>query len=145
MRYLPILVLVACSGLDTSGLPSTDGYTSWKKFGPFTTEIPGHGDTYRVVYANPIAETYDHGGRYPVSSVIVKEIYNKTSSGGPGDLAYTAIMRKIDPTTTSTSAHVDDGWVFSYEENQTEKQAGSCYASCHVQAPYDAAWIDYGD
>jgi hypothetical protein len=145
MRYLFVLAALGCSSIDTSNLPSTDGYQTWRQFGPYTSNVAFHGDTYRIVYANDVATTFDHGGRYPVGSVLVKESYAKTSSGGKGDLQYVDIMRKIDPTMTKTDAVVDDDWVFSYQSGSKELQLGTCYAGCHVQAPHDSAWIDYGD
>ena len=68
------IACAACSEIDTSQLPSTDGYQSWTMLEK-SNPIPGHGDTVRLIYINPVARSYPHFGRYPEGSVIVKEIH----------------------------------------------------------------------
>ena len=82
---------VAMIGCGEAVTPEPTGdYTTWKRIETYG-EVPGHGDTYRVIYANDIAETFD-GTQYAEGSVIVKEIYDN-NGGAPGALRYIALMR----------------------------------------------------
>ena len=143
-RALLVAALLSCAcgeTVDTAGLPSIDGYTSWHRI-DVEGEAPGHGDTYRIIYVNDIARDYTGGGQYPPDSVMVKEI---RAAGGPdGALQYLAIMRKIDG--ESTGVELDDGWLFTRADDASadEVRFDFCWASCHAQAPVDGAFYDYG-
>lgn len=134
----------ACSAttVDVTGLPETDDYTSWDSFTTYGP-VPGHGDTYRVIYTNFLARYYDHAGRYPLGSVIVKEVY-ENDDGNPGDLRYVAIMRKLDQ--APADADLQGGWLFTMasEPGAEETFDTGCWERCHAQAPVDGAWFDYG-
>lgn len=152
------LVLAAAGALagcpapvDTTGLPSAEGYRDWPDPIVTTTPIPAHGDTYRVIFANEVARRYAHAGPYPLGTVLVKEIFNKTSAGGPGDLRYIAIMRRVGDAPTTGYAdlpadQIDDGWLFSEADGpgEDEVRLDLCWAKCHRAAPVAGAWLDYG-
>ncbi|MGE3545161.1 MAG: DUF692 family multinuclear iron-containing protein [Kofleriaceae bacterium] len=61
-----------------------------------TGPAPGHGDTYRIIYANEVAAdpTWDLYLGYREGSVVVKEVRDDVD-GQPGDLRYLAVMRRI--------------------------------------------------
>lgn len=141
---LPVLCLAGCE-VDTSSLEPLDGYADWHRVDN-TGEVPGHGDSYRIIYVNDVARRYAHAGQYAVGSVIVKEI-RADDDGLPGDLSYVAIMRKLAPAGEQADGFdLEGGWLFTHtgEVGETELQGVSCWGDCHVQAPYDGAWIDYG-
>lgn len=119
-------------------------YTSWKRLDTYG-ELPGHGDSYRIVYANDVALTYA-GGSYPEGSVLVKEIRARAGAAGsePGTLRYLAIMRRIGP---APLGHDDEaGWLFTQasEPGGDETYRSLCWNRCHVAAPYAGAFLDYG-
>jgi hypothetical protein len=147
-----VSVLGACSEtVDPTGLPSIDGYQDWTELDYPPGPVPGHGDSYRKVFINPVARLYPHGGRYPIGSVLVKEIYDN-DNGTPGDLRYIAVMRKVEDDQAyveegpEVDAPVDGGWVFTTlsEVGGSESHGSTCWGQCHKQAPYDGAWLDYG-
>jgi hypothetical protein len=144
IRWLALtaLMLAGCSeSVDTAGLPSAADYDQWHRV-DVTGAAPGHGDTYRIIYVNDVGREYV-GGRYAPGTVLVKEIRSLTGEGGPGDLDYIAIMRKLLP---DADVPLDHDWLFSRAETPggDETHDGFCYGSCHAQAPVDSAWYDYG-
>ncbi len=142
-----MIVAVTLAGLagcaeDVSVEPLGD-YTTWKRI-DVTGKVPGHSDSYRIIYINDIAAdptaSLDLG--YPLGSIVVKEI-RANVDGEPGDLDYIAIMRR---TTEVTSALVDDGgWLYTSTDSidDSEKRFGFCWARCHAAAPYNGAFLDY--
>ena len=134
------LALAACA-VPVDPEPLGD-YTTWKRQdvrGP----APGHGDTYRVIYVNPIAAdpAASLTGGYPDGAIIVKEIRDDRD-GTPGDLRYLAIMRQLQ----SEPDHADEaGWLFTQASTPggDESYRSLCWARCHVAAPYRGAWYDY--
>ncbi len=150
---LAVCLLAAACGetVDPAGLPPIDGYDQWTEV-DFVGPVPGHGDTYRKVFINDVARSYAHGGRYPLGSVLVKEIYDKTSDNLPAGLRYVAVMRKVEDDQAyveqgpEVDAPVDGGWVFTQiKGGTTETYLDLCWGQCHKQAPYDGAWFDYGN
>lgn len=152
---VPMVVILAilatlggCRGdvVDTSDLPPLTGYTEWHRVDS-TGPIAGHGDTYRVIYANERAREYGGAGRYRPGTVLVKEI-RQNLDGEPGDIIYFSVMRKLDPASPGVTPGViiEGGWLFTiFDQLGDEEQYGpSCWGSCHVQAPIDGAWFDYG-
>ncbi len=142
------LLAVGCT-VDTSQLDSLDGYRTWHSL-VRTDDVPGHGHTYRIIYVNDVARAYPHGGHYPLHSVMVKDVYDLRDDGTPGDLRYSAIMRRIgeEPYAKPPSGIPnDDGWLFTFvgSVGGDEISTGTCWASCHRAAPYDGAWLDYGE
>jgi hypothetical protein len=151
MILCALLSVAACGEtVDTTGLPSIEGYQDWTEY-DFTTPVPGHNDSYRRIFINPVARTYPHGGRYPIGSVLVKEVHEKTDDGLPGDLRYIAVMRKVEDDQAyveevEVDAPTDGGWVFTQiKGGGDETHLDLCWSQCHKQAPYDGAWIDYGN
>lgn len=144
---LGVICLALSSGcpqtVDTSGLQPLDGYEDWYRLDS-TGEVPGHGDSYRIIYANDIARSFAHAGRYPSGTVIVKEIRDMTEDGGPGDLRYLGVMRKLG--IAPPGGEIQGGWQFTIfgELGDAEKQGATCWNRCHIQAPIDGAWFDYG-
>jgi len=147
------LTLSACvSEADLDALDarySIDGYDTdptWYK-----TEVagtaPGHGDSFRVIYANDIARSYGHFGEYPEGSLLVKDIF-ALDGEGPGELDYTAVMRKIAPDDAAAAGiELEGGWLFTFTDEARgdgEYLINLCWGQCHVQAPIDGAWYDYG-
>jgi hypothetical protein len=119
--------------------PPTGDYTQWGQPIVAQGELPGHGgDTYRKIYANPIAWTYE-GGAYPEGTVLVKEVYDRAG----GTLQYVAIMRRLGPPPTGFDE--EGGWLFTYTDKPqgAETHDTSCWASCHRAAPFGGAWLDY--
>jgi hypothetical protein len=142
-RVLALLLACgACGGteIDPTGLPSIADHTTWDSFVTLGA-VPGHGDTYRVIYRNDIARNYAHAGKYPDGAVIVKEVYDLAAGDGRGDLNYLAIMRRIDDPPPDIPAA--DGWLFTDKRGDSETQLDLCWG-CHRQAPYDGAWFDHG-
>jgi Cytochrome P460 len=147
-RLLLLALLVGCgSAIDpeADGLTPIADYQSWQLAATIATPQAGHGDTVRLIYANPIARDYSHSGRYPIGAVLVKEVYDRNQDGTPGALLYLAIMRKVGDD-AELDAPVDEGWVYSTASSVTgsESSSGACYATCHRQANHDGVWFDYG-
>lgn len=150
MRALaaPFLVVGALAALgagcaETADVPPLGDYTTWARF-DFIGPAPGHGDdTYRIIYANPLAtEDPSTQGSFPDGAILVKEIH-ANDGGQPGALDYVAIMRRLGgppPTLTATG-----GWTFTYadEPGGEEKVGEDCWSTCHVAAPYLGAWYNY--
>lgn len=81
-----VLIIASCqkAAVELPELPTVEEYHSWQEPTDIHLNypIPGHGDTYREIYINPIGETVEEkmiNGRqcyiYPPGTVIVKEIY----------------------------------------------------------------------
>lgn len=127
--------------VDTSGLPDISDYQTWRRY-DVTGDIPGHLDTYRIIYVNETAQTYTGAGRYPLGSVIVKEIRD---GGENSELKYIAVMRQLAE--GEVDAELDNGWLFTDLRdgiNGDELHGKTCWKNCHAQAPYAGAWFDYG-
>lgn len=144
MRFAALLFVMAACAADQADVPPLGDYTQWK---PIVTygHAPGHGDTYRVIYANDIAETYGmplppNEFGYADGTVVVKEVYNLDGDGGQGSLRVIEIMRRIGP-----SAGDQIGWVFTAAStpNGSETRQDFCWRRCHQAAPFDGAWLDY--
>jgi len=82
------------------------------------------------------------GGRYPAGSIVVKEIRARSGDGGAGPLRYRAVMRRIDE--AASDLPLDEGWLFTRIDDGSETHDGSCFATCHRQAPYAGAWFHHG-
>ena len=130
--------------IEPADFASLADYKTWPVV-ETTGKLPAHGDTVRFIYANPEAASYPGVGIYAPGSVLVKEVRTKNSDGSAGDLDYVAIMRKLDDADAPAGIDLDQGWLFTIvsEVGKTEKTS-SCWSSCHVQAPYDGAWLNYG-
>jgi len=134
------LALAACG--EPVEAPPLGDYSAWTRFdirGP----APGHGDSYRIIYANPVAtEDAPFFGGYPEGSILVKEVHDD-DGGQPGALRYVAIMRRVN---APPDYVVDEGgWLFSTSDapGGDETHTDRCWRRCHVAAPYHGAWYDY--
>lgn len=140
MRTLALgaALLVACT-TDAVTPPPLGDYTAWDQFTTWG-DAPGHGDTVRVIYVNPIARS---NGPLALDAVIVKEIHDDAGDHVPGALRYVAIMRKLragpDPTD-------EGGWLFTRADRggAAETHDSACWNRCHSQAPLAGIWLDYG-
>jgi hypothetical protein len=150
MRTLACAALVLLAGcgteIDTTDLPSIQGYKDWKLVLVYSNQVPGHPDSYRTLYVNDVARSNPRHGRYPIGSVIVKEVneLEKDSSGTPmaGASRYVAVMRKVGD---RDDVPVNDGWLFtSFEGTGGETQYDLCWQTCHKAAPFDGTWSQYG-
>lgn len=145
MRVLlaSFVLLGACANIvDTDGLGDLSDYRSWDSF-TVTGEIPGHGDTLRVIYANEVAHSWSGAGEYPIGSIIIKEIY---PASDPNTIDYIAIMRKLDE--PPAGGELQAGWLYTMLDESIESEEDNnrrCYRSCHVAAPYDSLFHDFGD
>jgi hypothetical protein len=133
--------------LDTTGLPPVSDYPTWAYFDQYGF-VPGHGESWRAIFINPVGRSYTGRGPYPEGTVIVKEIRSLEMEGGvakPGGLNYLAIMRKVyEP---PPGVPTDRGWVFSTKASldaTTESTNALCWDTCHRAAPIDGAFYDYG-
>ncbi len=113
-------------------------YAAWKRIDTYG-KTPGHGDTYRIIYANDVAETFNEA-EYAVGTVLVKEVYDRNAMGGPGALRVIEIGRRLD-----SAPDDQDGWLFT----KTDAPGGDeyvqdfCWRRCHSASPWAGAWFDY--
>jgi hypothetical protein len=144
-RWLVAVVTVGCAdGVDVAPEPVADDYTSWHSV-ESTGDLPGHGDTYRIIYVNQTARGWAGAGAHPVGSTIVKEVHRLADDGEPGELSYIAIMRQLDEAPDGGELHA--GWLFTYlagDIRSTESYRSSCWDTCHAAAPYDGLFLQYG-
>lgn len=106
-------------------------------------EAPGHGDSYRVIYANDAARGFTGAGLYPVGTVIVKEIYRRDGDA-MGDFRYIGVMRKLEE--TPGGGELDDGWLFTYKDDRddpAETHRPRCWRTCHQNAPFDGTFLSF--
>ena len=150
------LILLSCS-------PSEDSFTvpvykDWRK--PVNrildTPVPGHGSTYRIIYANDTAFNSkiveDDTGRKRVSmndgSVIVKEVYKKRTDINNAEPELTIMVKDIG------SVDSLDGWTYYMVEPGKKpllvrgRMCIGCHEAANEQHPYfdknrDAMFRDY--
>jgi hypothetical protein len=140
------LSLGACSeDIDPADVASVpiDDYETWDVVEPLLGPVPGHGDTYRVMYRNEEARRYTGAGEYPLGAAIVKEIYSRKGKDQKGSLRYKAVMRRMD---AEEHPHlpITGGWLFTQiDSGSDEFQRDLCWDSCHVSAPYLGAFFDH--
>lgn len=171
-----VLGAVACGGRKVvEPTPVPEDYTSWSRIDT-TVPVPGHGDTYRIIYANDIAELrgvavfepgldaspddldggstddIDTEWSYPQGSIIVKEVRDRDGDQ-PGAIKYLGVMRKLVEAPSGAELHYsseysDGGWLFTYladDIESDEEYRSSCWDECHVAAPIDGTFYDYGE
>ncbi len=132
-----------------SDLPSAEGYSAWDHF-DYYGNIAGHGESWRAVFVNSKGRSFGGAGRYPVGTVIVKEIRNlgEDAAGAPvaGGLRYIGIMRKVGDVSIP-GVTVEGGWVITRADSPgaEETHLDLCWATCHRSAPVDGAFYNYGE
>lgn len=138
--WLALLLFACAEPIDPEPLGD---YTTWKRL-DVTGRAPGHSDTYRIIYANPLAADSNWSMQlgYQEGSILVKEIRDN-DGGTPGDLRYVAIMRRLEP--IATALEDQGGWLFSSSPTAggAETHADFCWNRCHVASPFNGAWYDY--
>lgn len=145
-RTLLALALLGAAGcasdVDTSGLEPTGDYRDWYRLDA-TGEAPGHGDTYRIMYANDTARSFDGAGLYPTGTVIIKEVYDN-DDGQPGELRYIALMRKLEEAPPGGELQ-GRGWLFTMksDEGASETYRERCWTTCHQNSPYDGTFFNW--
>jgi len=145
LPLLALLPLACTTEVDTSGLPSIDGFDSWLSH-ETRGDVPAHSDGVRITYANDIATGYTGGGEYALGSVLVKEIFDDTGT----DLKYHAVMRRLEEAPSGGELEGagagPGGWLFTRfdELGDAEIQGLTCWSNCHSQAPFAGTWLDYG-
>ena len=160
---------LACGGskvVEPDPVPAD--YTSWSRV-ETSAPVPGHGDTYRIIYTNAIAELrgvpifdpppdpdagpgdIDTEFNYQPGSIIVKEVH-ALDGDQPGPIDYIAVMRKLEEAPSGaelfeSSDYSNGGWLFTYlaeDIDSDEEFRSSCWNECHVAAPIDGTFLDYG-
>lgn len=142
--WILFLLFAGCTTtLDDEELSNLSDYPSWPSFEVRGT-LSAHGDTIRVIYANDLAREWSGAGEYPIGSVIVKEIYER-SGDERGALDYLAVMRKLEEAPGEGS--LQEGWLFTMLDapDAAEEHNLRCYRKCHAAAPYDSSFHDFGD
>jgi hypothetical protein len=140
----PIIGASACgSPVDTDGLDPIDDYTTWERRVDAVGPVGGHGDSYRIMYANERAEEFTGAGGYPRGSVIVKEIRAIDSGETPGDIRYLAIMRKLGE--APPGGELFNSWMFTRANDIDSEETSNarCFKTCHQAAPLDGTFLDW--
>ncbi len=134
------------STIDGDGLPPIDDYTDWYQ-AIAVGDAPGHGNSYRLMFANDIAREFAGVGRYPIGSIIVKEIrelsHDEIGAPVPGNIRYIAVMRRLEEPPTGT--FLDNGWLYTVFDapRDPETRSARCYRTCHQAAPFDGTFLDW--
>jgi hypothetical protein len=137
LRLAPLAVLLAACGSEGVSPPPLGDYSSWYRLDTWG-DVPGHHDTYRVIYANDVARTL---GPTELDAILVKEVYDN-AGGTPGALRHVSIMRKIRG---GPSPEDEGGWLFTEAATAASPEVhyDLCWNRCHVQAPLAGVWLDY--
>jgi hypothetical protein len=127
-----------------------EDYQDWDRIDVWGA-VGGHGDSYRIIYANPKADNDTFDGVPEPGTVLVKEVHERDGDE-PGDLRYIAVMRWINESDTPDGAELqrlvprEYGWLFTYladDIDSDEEYRESCWSECHVAAPYGGLFFDY--
>ena len=132
-------------------------YEDWYRVDA-TGEVPGHGDTYRIIYVNDKA--LERGNVvndkfkniYERGSIIVKEV-RELDGDQPGAIKYLGVMRMMavdeapDGVDLGQPATVkQSGWLFTYlgeDIDSDEEYRPACWDECHAAAPIAGTFLDY--
>ena len=134
-------------------------YETWYRVDA-TGEVPGHGDSYRIIYVNDKALERgtivgdDFENNYERGSIIVKEVH-ELDGDQPGPIKYLGVMRMMaveeapdgvelgQPATIKAS-----GWLFTYladDIESDEEYRPACWDECHAAAPIAGTFYDYSE
>ena len=139
-----VATAVGCaSPVDIDELPAIADYETWERRVDAVGPVGGHGDSYRIMYANEIAETYSGAGLHALGTVIVKEIRAIAPGDTPGDVRYIAIMRKLE--TAPPGGELHNNWLFTQADNINSQETYSkrCWETCHQASPLDGTFLDW--
>lgn len=153
MRLHVILICGLFSFFLVSCSPSSDKYTlpeykEWRKPVNYVldTPVPGHGATFRIIYANDRAFeseiVEEPSGRKRVimkeGSVVVKEVYKKRSDINRAAPELTIMVKD------SKSSRSIDGWKYYMAEPGGEPQliSGRMCVGCHEAANEQHPYFD---
>ncbi|HSS63130.1 MAG TPA: cytochrome P460 family protein, partial [Gammaproteobacteria bacterium] len=70
------------AGYARSGDPSAESYSNWRRYNSAPYLSSTHGNHYVNNYANETARAYGSGKRLPLGSVIAKDSFSVTETGG---------------------------------------------------------------
>lgn len=136
-------IMISCK--EKEELFNIPDYKKWKRAvdGVLTTPIPGHGETYRIIYANDMAYQSkvvrdSSGQRVQMNegSVVVKEVYDKQSDVGykiPG--LFIMIKESSDPDAIN-------GWVYYMKKPGKDpvevkwRMCVGCHEAANEKHPY---------
>lgn len=133
-------LLTSCGKGSDPGKYTVPDYRKWKKPVPGVLDnpVPGHGATFRIIYANEKAFSMKmatgEGGvremRMSDGSVIVKEVYDKRADIGKKTPTLTIMVKD------SKSPDALDGWIYYVKkpEKETVVVKGRMCIGCHVAA-----------
>lgn len=135
-----IILQLACSKEEKQVFNIPRDYRLWNRPAKLLDyPVPGHGPTFRVIYANDIAykvktdkgaDGYKHA-LYPEGSVIIKEVYEKQKDVNWADPELTIMVKD------SSNEDAKEGWLY-YVRQPGEKQAtlikGRMCIGCHEAA-----------
>jgi hypothetical protein len=151
MKKLILLYIILISFLisckDKTEHFTIPDYKGWKR--PYDqvldAQIPGHGATFRLIYANEIAFNSkivkeSSGSRVSMDdgSMIVKEVYDKREDiGSKTPALYIMVKESKDP-------DADNGWVYYVKKpgQDTVEVKGRMCAGCHVAANEKHPYFD---
>ena len=130
--------------------PEYEGWFRVDSTGP----VPGHGDSYRIIYANETARMPSNTV-YERGSIIVKEV-RELDGDQPGAIRYLGVMRFMVQEESPdgvelgrpTEFEPEAGWLFTYlaeDIESDEEYRSSCWDECHQAAPIGGAFYDYGE
>jgi len=131
-----------------------EDYQDWHRVDA-TGPVPGHGDTYRIIYVNDTALTRGTSPtefRYERGSIIVKEVH-ELDGDQPGAIKYLGVMRMmaLDESPDGVdlgqpSKKKNSGWLFTYlgeDIDSDEEYRPACWDECHRAAPIAGTFLDY--
>jgi hypothetical protein len=145
MKNLSIILLfiitLSCSAEQPHTYLVPKDYRLWKKPVKEVLDypVPGHGDTFRVIYANDISfkaeinkdENNNERVNFKDGTIIIKEVYKEKNDVNWKEPQLTIMIKE------STNNDAKDGWLY-YVKNPEEKQArlvkGRMCIGCHEAA-----------
>ena len=70
------------AGYARSSVPAAEAYPGWRRYNEVPYLSATHGNRYINDYANDTARAYGSGKRLPVGSIIAKDSFSVTETGG---------------------------------------------------------------
>jgi hypothetical protein len=145
--FIIFVVLAGCSGKnEVQKFEVPKDYKTWKKpvKNVLNYEIPGHGNSQRIIFANKTAfdpdvvktATGEERILFKEGSILVKEVYKKNANIATSEPALT-IMKK-----ESKNKQALNGWVYSIKRPGKEpvvvttRMCVGCHESANEGHPY---------